>query len=225
MTKAKARARGWCFTLNNYEQSDIDHLSTLDVDYLIIGKEVGKKGTPHLQGYLYKKSKISASTLKEMLGKRYHIERQKGTLAQAIEYCMQDEDYTEIGDRPRQGKRTDLDIIKYDIKKNVSEKEIANKYFSQWCQYRRAFREYREMHEEYDTLLVIYDPLSPSSCKNLYKYMKEKHLMMQEYVQFIWPQYYSRKYKYLLVPQTDWILRAVETHPEDDSENINYIIV
>lgn len=217
-------SRGWCFTLNNYEQSDIEHLNSLEVDYLIYGKEKGKKGTPHLQGFLYIKSKARMNAVKELLGSRYHIERQKGTLAEAIHYCMKDEDYKEIGDRPRQGKRTDLDIIKHDIKKNVSEKEIANKYFSQWCQYRRAFREYKEIIEEYDTLLVIYDPFSPTSCKKLYPYMKEKHLMMQDYVQFIWPQFYSRKYKYILVPQTEGLMRMVESHPEDD-ENINYIVV
>lgn len=45
----------WTFTLNNYtaeeEGSMMDALAEQCI-YLIVGKEVGEEGTPHLQGYL-----------------------------------------------------------------------------------------------------------------------------------------------------------------------------
>jgi Putative viral replication protein. len=117
--KTGGRSRGWCLTINNYtdEMLDID-IDDTDLDYLILGKEVGKKGTKHLQGFCYCKNKISFERVKQYFPTA-HIERQKGTLASAIVYCMKDGVYREYGVRPRQGKRTDLDIIKEDIKKSV----------------------------------------------------------------------------------------------------------
>lgn len=220
-----SHTRGYCFTLNNYTELDIEKLRTLDVDYLIFGREVGDEGTPHLQGFLYKKTKIRFKKIKRMLGKRYHIEAQKGSIAQAIEYCMKDEDYEEIGDRPRQGKRTDLDLIKHDLKKNITEQQIANKYFSQWCQYRRAFREYRDLITQKNTLIVIYDPLSINSCKKLTQYCRGQYIKIDFYQDLLYT-YYSQKYDYIHIQQTDSIISLLEDNPLDiEKNNINYIIV
>lgn len=225
MSKDK-RSRGWCFTVNNYTDADLERLGLLenDVEYLIFGKEVGKKfKTPHLQGFLYCDNKKSFEQIKAILPDGTHIEKQKGTLAQAIEYCMKDEDFIEIGERPRQGKRTDLDIIKHDLKKNVNEKQIANKYFSQWCQYRRAFREYKELIKvkQYDTTLIIYDPTVRTSCKNAAYYIGQedsKSYVSQIYTpDQVWIDYYSKNYQYIVIPYTQWIVDDIEG---PDSEEI-----
>lgn len=95
------RARGWCFTINNPTSWDDIDLETLaaDAQYVVRGKEVGESETPHLQGYCYFKNKKSFDQVKNYLP-RAHIERQRGTFDEAIEYCQKDGDWIEWGNRP-----------------------------------------------------------------------------------------------------------------------------
>ena len=46
------RYRNLVFTVNNYTEADFNRLLSHEhFKYVIIGKEVGENGTPHLQGY------------------------------------------------------------------------------------------------------------------------------------------------------------------------------
>lgn len=85
----------WCFTLNNYTEEEIGNLETTFSKLEILygyGKEVGEKGTPHLQGWIECKSKIRPlETFKEL--KRIHWEKRKGTKAQNITYCAKEGNY------------------------------------------------------------------------------------------------------------------------------------
>ena len=95
------RSRGWCYTLNNYTQEEFDELTRVECRYHVLGKEVGDKGTPHIQGYIYFKNYVTFFKVKKLLGSRCHIERQKGTTTQASEYCMKEGNFQEIGILPR----------------------------------------------------------------------------------------------------------------------------
>lgn len=110
--KKNGRFRDFCFTINNYSASDIAILDNIKCDYIIYGKEVGEKGTPHLQCYIYIKNKISFNVLKKTIH-RAHIEVCKGTSQQNIDYCKKQGDYVERGITPQQGKRTDLENVKH----------------------------------------------------------------------------------------------------------------
>lgn len=95
------RSRGWCWTINNptgWDIVDIERLTEKST-YTIYGKEVGEEGTPHLQGYSYFKERKSFKQFKELLP-RAHIEKQKGSFAQAIDYCKKDDDWKEWGTPP-----------------------------------------------------------------------------------------------------------------------------
>lgn len=96
-----ARVRSWCFTVNNYNDDDVDAVERLasDVDYLIFGFEKGANDTPHLQGYLFYKNKTSLRALKTLLP-RAHFEVARGNHEQNIKYCSKDGDYSEFGKRP-----------------------------------------------------------------------------------------------------------------------------
>lgn len=89
------RARKWCFTFNNYSEAEYNDLKeslTQQTQYFIIGKETGKEGTPHLQGYIEFKHPRRLSTLKE-LNKKIHWEITKGSKEKNIIYCSKDNNY------------------------------------------------------------------------------------------------------------------------------------
>lgn len=109
------QSRAWCFTVNNYEDNEIENAKKIPYDYLIIGKEIGEGGTPHLQGYLYREKKVTFGKIKKMLP-RAHLEIAKGTPLDNFKYCSKDGNFEEFGERPHQGKRSDLDEIKESLK-------------------------------------------------------------------------------------------------------------
>lgn len=128
------KLRNICATLNNWTEdqhaSIIKNFLDDKYTYLVIGKEVGESGTPHLQIYLELPNSRAFRTLHKELFKA-HIEARKGTAKQASDYCKKGEqpheeweehgakgpnwgknvDYTELGVLSQQGKRTDLDDL------------------------------------------------------------------------------------------------------------------
>jgi len=99
------------FTLNNYDDSQIERIKEMDFQYLIYGFEVGKKGTPHLQGYMELKKKKRVTSIKKFMP-RAHIEMRKGSQIQAAEYCKKEGNFVELGEMKKQGRRTDLDGVR-----------------------------------------------------------------------------------------------------------------
>lgn len=93
------RSRGWCFTLNNYTEDEFNAIKQISCEYLIVGKEVGKEGTPHLQGFIYFETLKSFKQLKVYIP-RAHIEKQKGSADSNQTYCSKDGDVFEKGTKP-----------------------------------------------------------------------------------------------------------------------------
>jgi len=99
------KARGWCFTINNWTGLHIDFLDELECKHLVFGKETGESGTPHLQGTVY----FSTSyTMKSVLNKfkpiKPHLEICKDYEA-SITYCKKEGNWVERGDPPMSKKR------------------------------------------------------------------------------------------------------------------------
>ncbi len=88
--KIKTRVRVWCFALNNFADDEVVHLRGLSSDplvrYFVLQEEVGKSGTPHLQGYVELFRPVFMSRVKRLLGARVHIEQRFGSQAEAIAY-------------------------------------------------------------------------------------------------------------------------------------------
>jgi len=103
------RYRALCFTYNNPPEGvDGESLSALlKSQYLVVGREVGESGTPHLQGYVEWSNARTGASVKKKLP-TVHFEARKGTPKQASTYCKKEGDFDEIGDLTQQGKRTDL---------------------------------------------------------------------------------------------------------------------
>jgi len=119
-------ALSFAFTLNNYTESDYDSLVQLvpdiqDIEYFIVGKEVGASGTPHLQGFIKFKTKKRFSGIHKLLPclKSSHLEVAYASGSSNSIYCKKDGDFFESGIKPIQkGKSKD------EVKKSRNEKAI-----------------------------------------------------------------------------------------------------
>jgi len=83
------RSRGskitrWCFTINNPTLAD--EFDRQEFVYLIVAKEVGESGTPHLQCFGVTKRRLYLTGFKKICP-RAHVEKCWGTNAQASNYC------------------------------------------------------------------------------------------------------------------------------------------
>lgn len=84
----------WCFTYNNYTESELDALVTLckmETFSYVIGREIGKQGTKHLQGYINFHKKVRPVETTNL--KKAHWEKCKGTEEDNIQYCTKDNDF------------------------------------------------------------------------------------------------------------------------------------
>jgi len=120
-----ARCRAWCFTINNYKDVHIQQLKDIKTKYLVYGLEVGKSGTPHIQGYMELASAQTMSALKKKLPGA-HLEPRKATPEQAAAYCKKDGEFTETGTISQQGKRNDIQEVCSAIKEGKSFEDILD---------------------------------------------------------------------------------------------------
>ena len=89
-TKPPSSMRRVCFTMNNYSETTwntwIQRLSEFKV---VMGKEVGESGTPHIQGYVEFPKPKKFSTVKNLLPGA-HLEKARGSRQDNITYCTKE---------------------------------------------------------------------------------------------------------------------------------------
>jgi len=73
-TEENFRSRRWSFTLNNYTEEEITHITHYNDHMWCVGVEVGENGTPHLQGYIEIPNGKTLKTMKKIIGNRAHLE-------------------------------------------------------------------------------------------------------------------------------------------------------
>lgn len=121
------KSRGWCFTVNNYDDNDIASIKALEHEgqYVVCGQEVGKEGTPHLQGYVYFKTQRHFTAVKKLIGARAHVECARADAAKNRTYCTKENTLFEFGEMPTQGKRNDIHTVREAIKEGQCLRDIA----------------------------------------------------------------------------------------------------
>lgn len=96
-----SKYRGWCFTVCNYTEEELESIKTIPCRYLVVGREVASTGTPHLQGYIYFEHPRCLAGVSRAIP-RAHLEVARGTAAQNLAYCTkQDAEPYVRGDPPR----------------------------------------------------------------------------------------------------------------------------
>lgn len=129
------RLKRFVFTVNNYTEAEYQWLTTTFLIYLeptsrswlIIGREEGQNGTPHLQGACILPTQRAFSTVKMWPGfRRAHLEPMRGSPHDSRAYCTkEDTNAFEIGTLPSPGKRTDIHQAVDAIHSGLTMRELA----------------------------------------------------------------------------------------------------
>lgn len=119
------KSRNYCFTINNYTGLEYTAVLEIECRYLVVGKEVGLSGTPHLQGFISFENPRSFKGVSKLLPRAY-LTVANGTPLQASAYCKKDGDFVEVGECPNQGQRNDLTDVKESIQQGLGMREIVN---------------------------------------------------------------------------------------------------
>jgi len=191
--KAADRSRGWCFTFNNYQNTqDYDRKmrDAFPQDFVIYGKEVGDSGTPHLQGFIYSKNPLRFATLKERFDRvcaGVHIEKARTTKA-AIAYCKKgsgtpsapvDPDVVQWGAEPGQGQRNDLELAAALIEGGASNKRLAEECATTFIKYNKGLQALRgALHkpfEEEKEVIWCWGPSNSGKTSWARNYLTQKH--------------------------------------------------
>ncbi len=115
-----SRARNWCFTSYKESQELFNSIGPNfedgEIRYIIWGLEVcPRTKREHLQGYVEFKSSLRIRRVKDALGDpAVHLERRRGTQAEARAYCEKDGMFRSYGlpAESSQGSRNDLDNVR-----------------------------------------------------------------------------------------------------------------
>ncbi len=92
--KTITQLKNWCFTFNNYQETDIQEMIKLFNEICtkyVFQEETGENGTPHLQGYIQTIKKSRWTEFK--LNKKIHWEPCR-YIEKSIEYCQKEETRT-----------------------------------------------------------------------------------------------------------------------------------
>lgn len=149
----KRRFRNACFTINNYDDEDVQNLKSWDkISYLKFAHEIAPStGTPHLQGYVEFKGQVSGTQMKKRFPKiHYEYRYANSTAQQAAKYCNKGE-VVEIGEISAQGKRTDLDALIEYMDTNTNLNDIKKNFPKQSLLYGKKIRDFIILGYEHRT--------------------------------------------------------------------------
>lgn len=153
--------KDWCFTINNYTVEEFEQIKGISNAYMVIGQEVGKEGTSHLQGFIQFNCRKRLSTVKKIPGfERAHLEGRRGTPTEAATYCKKDGKYYEQGTlvESRQGQRTDLDEVRQCANEHGM-REVSARYNAQQIRVAEAYLMYNEEPRDWQPEVTwIYGP-------------------------------------------------------------------
>jgi hypothetical protein len=147
-TGGTARGRHFVFTWNNYGADCKEKLIDLRPKYFCYQREIGERGTKHLQGVIcFENARAFTAVARSIRG--WHIEVMRGTLDQAIAYSTKEEtrdpnfgEPETFGTRPRNvgrsGGRSDIDAVAQSIAEGGTVDEISSAFGGEFIKYHRG---------------------------------------------------------------------------------------
>lgn len=126
-TDRGVRLRNFCFVYHNWTPDVIEKLRAWSqITYACIGEEIcPDTGTPHLQCYVECKQQVLRTTFQNVVGKPIHAKPRWGTPEQAANYCKKDDKYHEWGEINKQGRRSDLEVVRDIVTEGSSMRNIC----------------------------------------------------------------------------------------------------
>lgn len=180
-----------------------------NMKYFYAGEEYTKEGKKHWQCVMYFHAaiRLSKNEIKKYDGR--HIEKCKGTFDDNYKYCTKDGKCAlELGDKPQQGKRTDLQNILHEIKtNNATEDDILEKYPDAYIKHYKFFEKYLIKHLPERTkppeVIVIWGPAGLGKTRQVV----DKHGQDYDSVEYCNGMFrgYNGK-KVVLIDDFDWRL-------------------
>lgn len=176
-------SRHYCFTINNpdiewdpdvplpNDPAGLFNLMDDKVAYCIYAYEIGKEGTPHLQGYIQFNQAVRFARIAKWGGEwaRASVPNNgfvKGTAEQNVAYVSKVDDETHVagpwtyGEMNTQGKRNDINQLVDIIKEDKSLKRVATEMPEMIVKYPRGCEKLMELLDErerdWKTEVIVY---------------------------------------------------------------------
>lgn len=128
--------KSWVFTINNYTDDDVNQVKALPCQRMTCGYEVGKSGTPHLQGAVTFKQTHRKGVVCKLLGGRAWVKKMGGTWEDQ-EYTVKEGRVCRLFECSQQGNRTDLEQFRDAIKRKCDDEELFEKHLECVAKYPR----------------------------------------------------------------------------------------
>jgi len=213
----KKKYRGFMLVIQNYTDEDIVKVAELyeeDVmcKYLMMGFEKAPKtGTPHLQCFIYYTHPISKMQMIKRTHRDYDVKPSDAkNPVNGYAYCSDDFYYTEFGERPIQGQRTDLNMMYKDVwhdKKPLG--EIMKLYPEKYGYFFRSIDRVREELLRFDSVVVTYDTEGDpvkimGHLYQIFNHSFDRLFMSHEVTNMEFcSMLYSKKYRILFYPRSE----------------------
>lgn len=170
---ANLKSCAWCFTINNYEDADIDNILNLTFKYMCFGFEVGMNDTPHIQGYIYFKNGRYRSGLSTEIPRAY-LAVANGSPMQNRKYCSKEGDFYEFGSLPGESQG------KMSMQAFAEVYDDPSKNLHCYNMYRKSYEHYLErIHSlDHERLLTL---VSETEMFNLLKEVDPSTVIVDDY--------------------------------------------
>lgn len=151
--RARVRSRTWVGTLNNPKEADRAYYATVSLeqmDWIVVGDEVGDKGTPHLQMACHFVNPVDMTVAQRIFGRnKSHIEAMKGSCSQSFTYCSKEKLLVHRGIMPAdkgKAKEDKMATLVKSVQQGKTDREIFESLPAMFLRYRSSLSHVKSLY-------------------------------------------------------------------------------